>query len=87
MKPPSKAFQPKEFLAKAGKGRSIIKCGKSQVIFSQGDPADAVFYIQKGKVKISVVSDRGKEAIVSILGGVNFSAKAAFQARRCASQP
>jgi len=47
-------------LAELGKGRSILKYRKNQVIFSQGDPADAVFYIQKGKLKVTVVSARGK---------------------------
>ena len=63
---------PKSILAKAGEGRSIIKCRKNQVIFSQGDPADAVFYVQKGRLKVSVVSDRGKEAVAAILGPDEF---------------
>ena len=61
-------FDPKTFLAGAGKGHSITTYRKNQIVFSQGEPADAVFYVQKGKVRISVVSDRGKEAVVSILG-------------------
>jgi CRP-like cAMP-binding protein len=61
-------FDPKAFLADAGKGRSVTKYRKNQIVFSQGELADAVFYVQKGKVRISVVSDRGKEAVVSILG-------------------
>ena len=61
-------FDPKEFLAEAGKGHSITTYRKNQIVFSQGELADAVFYVQKGKVRISVVSDRGKEAVVSILG-------------------
>jgi CRP/FNR family cyclic AMP-dependent transcriptional regulator len=61
-------FNLKAFLANGGKGRSISKYRKDSVIFSQGDPADAVFFIQKGKVKVTVVSNRGKEAVVSILG-------------------
>jgi CRP/FNR family cyclic AMP-dependent transcriptional regulator len=68
----SPAFNPMTFLAQPGNGRSINKYRKKQTIFKQGDPADAVFYIQKGKVRISVVSDRGKEAIVSILGPNEF---------------
>lgn len=54
------------FLAKVGKGRSIHQFKKDEVIFSQGDPADAVFYIQSGKVKVTVVSDHGKEAVLAI---------------------
>ena len=51
------SFNPKSFLAKIGEGRSIGKYRKEQIVFSQGDPADAVFYIQKGKVKLTVVSE------------------------------
>ena len=60
-------FDPRAFLAKVGAGRSISKYRKNQVVFSQGEPADAVFYVQKGKVKITVVSQQGKEAVVAIL--------------------
>ena len=66
------SFNPKSFLAKVGEGRSIGKYRKEQIVFSQGDPADAVFYIQKGKVKITVVSEQGKEAVVAILGANEF---------------
>ena len=76
MKEKPKSFDPKVLLAKAGKGRSIIKCRKNQIIFSQGDTADAVFYIQKGKLKVSVVSDRGKEAVAAILGAAEFFGEA-----------
>src|SRR5450631_4209921 len=65
-------FDPKAFLAKVGEGRSIGKYIKEQTVFSQGDPADSVFYIQKGKVKITVVSEQGKEAVVAILGTNEF---------------
>jgi CRP/FNR family transcriptional regulator, cyclic AMP receptor protein len=61
------SFNPKSFLAKVGEGRSIGEYREDQIIFSQGDPADAVFYIQKGKVKVTVVSEQGKEAVVAIL--------------------
>jgi CRP/FNR family transcriptional regulator, cyclic AMP receptor protein len=60
-------FDPKAFLAKVGAGKSISKFGKGQNVFVQGDVADAVFYIQKGKIKLTVVSDQGKEAVVGIL--------------------
>ena len=66
------SFNPKSFLAKVGEGRSIGDYRKDQIVFSQGDPADAVFYIQKGKVKITVVSEQGKEAVVAILGTNEF---------------
>jgi CRP/FNR family cyclic AMP-dependent transcriptional regulator len=65
-------FDPKSFLAKVGEGRTISKYRKDQVVFSQGDLAEAVFYIQKGKVKVTVVSDQGKEAVVALLGAAEF---------------
>ena len=65
---PKQTFSPKAFLAKAGEGRSIAEYHKGQVVSSQGEPADAVFYIRKGKVKITIVSEHGKEAVVAILG-------------------
>jgi CRP-like cAMP-binding protein len=71
-----KSLDPKTLLAKAGKGRSIAKHRKNQIIFSQGDAADAVFYVQKGKLKVSVVSDRGKEAVAAILGPDEFFGEA-----------
>jgi CRP/FNR family transcriptional regulator, cyclic AMP receptor protein len=66
------AFDPKVFLAKVGKGRTQTDYKKNQRIFSQGDPGDAIFYIQAGKVKLTVVSKQGKEAVVAILGGDDF---------------
>jgi hypothetical protein len=66
------SFDPKLFLAKIGDGRGIGKYRKDQIVFSQGDPADAVFYVQKGKVKLTVVSERGREAVIAILGTDEF---------------
>jgi CRP/FNR family cyclic AMP-dependent transcriptional regulator len=66
------SFDPKSFLAVVGEGRSIGGYRKDQIIFSQGDPADAVFYIQSGKLKVSVVSEQGKEAVVAMLGTNDF---------------
>jgi CRP/FNR family transcriptional regulator, cyclic AMP receptor protein len=60
-------FDPALFFETAAKGRTISKHRKSEIIFSQGDNADAVFYIKKGKVKVTVVSKQGKEAVVAIL--------------------
>ena len=60
-------FDPKTFLAKVGDGKAILKFDKNQVVFSQGDAADTVFYIQKGKIKVLVVSEQGKEAVVGIM--------------------
>jgi CRP/FNR family transcriptional regulator, cyclic AMP receptor protein len=65
-------FDLKEFLAKADAGRTISKYQKDQTVFSQGEAADAVFYIQQGKIKITVVSEQGKEAVVAILGAGDF---------------
>ena len=73
MTPKSKPlFDPKLFLAKVGEGRTIAEYSKDQMVFSQGDPADTVFYIQKGKIKLAVVSDAGKEAVIAILGSGDF---------------
>jgi CRP/FNR family transcriptional regulator, cyclic AMP receptor protein len=81
------SFDPKSFLAKVGEGRSIGRYRKNQTVFSQGDPAEAVFYIQKGKVKVTVVSEQGKEAVVAILGTNEFFGEGclAGQARRIAT--
>ena len=68
----SALFDPRNFLARIGEGRSIGKYRKGQVVFSQGDSADAVFYIQKGKAKLTVVSEQGKEAVIAILGAEDF---------------
>jgi CRP-like cAMP-binding protein len=65
-------FDPEVFLAKADGGRTVSTYLKDQVVFLQGDPADAVFFIQKGKVKISVLSEQGKEAVVAVLGSHQF---------------
>jgi CRP-like cAMP-binding protein len=65
-------FDPKVFLGRVGAGRSIGKYRKGEFIFQQGDPADAVFYIQKGKVKLTVISTQGKEAVVAILDADDF---------------
>jgi len=65
-------FNPKTFLAQAGDGRSTLQCQKHQTLFAQGDAANAVFYIQEGRVKLTVVSPQGKEAVVAILGSGDF---------------
>ena len=66
------AFDSKVFLATVNRGRTISNYRKDEVIFSQADPADAVFYVQRGKVKIVVTSEEGKEAIIAILGRGEF---------------
>src|ERR1700726_615342 len=65
--PADNGFDPKAFLAKVGAGKTILKFEKNQHVYEQGDVADTVFYIQKGKVKLTVLSEQGKEAVVAIL--------------------
>jgi CRP/FNR family transcriptional regulator, cyclic AMP receptor protein len=65
-------FDPVAFLDTAAKGRTISTHQKKDIIFSQGTPADAVFYIRKGKVKVTVISKLGKEAVVALLGTDDF---------------
>jgi len=81
------SFDTKSFLARVGDGQSIVKYHKGQVVFSQGDVADAVFYIQKGKAKLTVVSEQGKEAVIAILGADAFFGEGclAGQAQRIAT--
>lgn len=69
---PSIAFDPKSFLAKVGQGRTLAKHDKNHIIFAQDDPATAVFYIQKGRVKVTILSRNGKEAVLAILGAGDF---------------
>jgi CRP/FNR family cyclic AMP-dependent transcriptional regulator len=68
----SRQLDVQDFLSQVGGGRSLSDCRKNQMIFRQGDPADSVFYIQKGKVKITVTSDQGKEAVVAVLSKGDF---------------
>jgi CRP/FNR family transcriptional regulator, cyclic AMP receptor protein len=70
--PKKRTFNPKAFLTKLGAKTIRADYGKGQVLFAQGDLADAVFYILKGKVKLSVVSKQGKEAVIAILGPGDF---------------
>jgi len=67
-KPQQQPFDSKAFFARVGTGRTIGSYAVEQAVFRQGDPGDAVFYIQKGRVKLTVVSDQGKEAVVALLG-------------------
>src|ERR1700681_3789331 len=65
-------FNPKLFLSKVNGGRSISDYQTNQIVYSQGDPSDSVFFIQSGKVKKTVVSEQGKEAVVALLGTGDF---------------
>ena len=67
-----KTFDPRTFLANIGQGRRLLEFSRKTSIFTQGEPADAIFYLQKGKVKLSVVSQQGKEAIIGMLGPEDF---------------
>jgi CRP/FNR family transcriptional regulator, cyclic AMP receptor protein len=68
----NRAFHPEALLAVIGEGRKRMLFTKKQTIFGQGDPADAIFYLQTGKVKLAVVSNAGKEATIGILGDRSF---------------
>jgi CRP-like cAMP-binding protein len=71
-------FDPHAFLATIGEGRKFVLFPKKQTIFAQGDPSDAVFYIQTGKVRLTVVSTDGKEATIGILGDGEFFGEGAL---------
>jgi CRP/FNR family transcriptional regulator, cyclic AMP receptor protein len=71
-KPTKLAINAQTFLAKVGDGKSVVEFQKGENIFAQGDPANTVFYIQKGKIKVTVLSDQGKEAVIGILGPGQF---------------
>ena len=65
-------FNPRTFLGKIGKGKTHTEYEKNHTVFSQGEEADAIFYVQKGKVKLTVVSRQGKEAVIALLGTGDF---------------
>jgi CRP/FNR family cyclic AMP-dependent transcriptional regulator len=69
-------FNSKTFLTKVGNGKTLLKVRKKQILFSQGDASDAVFYILEGKVKLTVVSQKGKEAVVALLAKEDFFGEA-----------
>jgi CRP/FNR family cyclic AMP-dependent transcriptional regulator len=75
------AFDAKVFLTTPSRGRTISKYRKDEVIYSQAEPADAVFYIKKGKVKIVVASKEGKEAVIAILGKDEFFGEGCLNAQ------
>ena len=84
---PRTPFDAKSFLAMIGEGRSNARYRKEEIVFSQGDVADAVFFIQKGKVKVGVVSEQGKEAVIALLAKGDFFGEGclAGQTRRMAT--
>ena len=87
MKRPGKLpFDPKVFLSKVNGGRVVSDYRKDQIVYRQGDPADCVFFIQSGKVKKTVVSEQGKEAVVALLGTGDFFGEACLaEVRRLAT--
>src|SRR6185437_28586 len=81
-------FDPRTFLAQAGLGRTVVDLKKKQIVFSQGDAAESIFYIQRGKIKLTIISKSGKEAAIALLGEGNFLGEeciAGSQRRRMAT--
>jgi CRP-like cAMP-binding protein len=74
----SRDFDPKTFLATIGDGRKLLNVPKRQTIFTQGESADAVFYVQRGRVRLTVVSTTGREATIGILSEGNFFGEGAL---------
>jgi CRP-like cAMP-binding protein len=83
----STAFEPSVFLSKIGKGRTNEKFSAHDVVFAQGDAANAVYYLQKGKAKITVTSENGKEAVLALIGPSDFFGEGCLngQSRRMAT--
>jgi len=77
---PATLFDPAAFLANAGLGRRIVELQPKEAFFSQGDPADSVFYLQKGRAKVTVVSKVGKEATITLLAPRDFVGEEALAA-------
>jgi CRP/FNR family cyclic AMP-dependent transcriptional regulator len=69
-------FDPKIFLARVGKGRTIASYREGETVFAQGDKAESIYYIEEGKIKLTVVSKQGKEAVIAILGAGDFFGEA-----------
>ena len=82
-------FDPNKFLTKIGEGRTTLSFPNKHTVFAQGDSSDAVFYIQEGTVKLSVVSKDGKEATIAILNPGDFFGEVVLQGNYfgCPSQP
>src|ERR1019366_5999435 len=85
--PTGRAFAARAFLARVGTGRTLAQYGADATVFTQGDAADSIFYIRKGKIKLSVVSRQGKVAVVAMLGAGDFFGEGclAGQTRRMAN--
>ena len=79
---PKQVFDPNQFLATIGAGRRVVSIKKKAAIFSQGDACDAIFYIQDGMVRLSVISESGKEATIGMLGSGNFFGEGTLAGQR-----
>src|SRR6202051_1408211 len=80
-------FDPRAFLGRAGLGKTVERYAKNQKIFGQGDVAGTVFFIQKGKVKITVLSEHGKEAVVAIFTEGQFFGEACLEGAEIRTSP
>lgn len=75
-------FDPQIFLSRVGTGKTVSKYGKDQVIFAQGDVADTIYYLQKGRVKVVVLSELGKEAVVGLVEAGQFFGEGCMNGHR-----
>jgi len=82
VRPRKTTFDPGKFLSTIGEGRRVLHFGKKQAVFAQGDATDAVFYVQKGKIKLTVLSGNGKEATIGILGEGDFFGEGCLAGQR-----
>ena len=80
VEPNRAAFDAQTFLANAGLGRRIVQLAPKETFFSQGDPADSIFYLQKGRAKVTIVSQAGKEATITLLSAGDFVGEEALAA-------
>ena len=87
MKSAKRQFDPQAFLAKVGTGKTILTYRKGRIIYAQGEEADKIFYIQSGKVKVTVVSEQGKEAVVGLLEAGQFFGEGCLHGQTFASEP
>ena len=87
MKSAKRQFDPQAFLAKVGTGKTILTYRKGRIIYAQGEEADKIFYIQSGKVKVTVVPSKAKRPSSAFWKLGSFLARDVCMARRCASEP
>jgi CRP/FNR family cyclic AMP-dependent transcriptional regulator len=77
------AFDPRSLLERVDGGKSVSVYGRKQLVFSQGEPADVVYYVKKGRVKLTVVSKQGKEAVVGLVGADMFFGEGCLAGQQC----